>query len=126
MDKNSQSVAFVGCPAFLPEEIDYWLDQSLYQEISNKFTGNNYLTTSFEGSVKPIHALENLVRTDVNVVANTDTNSHRCYVTNFFNGDRMFLVVAVLNFTSNKATLKLIDHSDATKFTKTYNINPWI
>lgn len=27
MDKNSQSVAFGGCPAFLPEEIDYWLDQ---------------------------------------------------------------------------------------------------
>lgn len=43
MDKNSQSVAFGGCPAFLPEEIDYWLDQGLYQEISNKFTGNNYL-----------------------------------------------------------------------------------
>lgn len=59
MDKNSQSVAFGGCPAFLPEEIDYWLDQGLYQEISNKFTGNNYLKTSFEGSVKRIHDLEN-------------------------------------------------------------------
>lgn len=126
MDKNSQSVAFGGCPAFLPEEIDYWLDQGLYQEISNKFTGNNYLKTSFEGSVKRIHDLEKLVRTDVNVVANTETNSNRCYVTNLFNGDRMFFVDAVLNFNSNKATIKLIDHSDATKFKKTYNNNPWI
>lgn len=43
MDKNSQSVAFGGCPAFLPEEIDYWLNLGLQQEISNKFTGQNNL-----------------------------------------------------------------------------------
>lgn len=29
MDKNSQSIAFGGCPAFLPEEIDYWLNLGL-------------------------------------------------------------------------------------------------
>ena len=32
MDKNAQSVAFGGCPAFLPSEIDYWLNNALYQE----------------------------------------------------------------------------------------------
>ena len=38
----------------------------------------------------------------------------------------MFFVDAVLNFNNKKATIKLIDHSDATKFKKTYNNNPWI
>ena len=38
----------------------------------------------------------------------------------------MFFVDAVLNFNNKKATIKLIDHADATKFKKTYNNNPWI
>lgn len=126
MDKNSQSVAFGGCPAFLPEEIDYWLDQGLYQEISNKFTGNNYLKTSFEGSVKRIHDLEKLIRTDYNVEANVESNSNKCFITNLFNGNRMFFVDATLNFNNKKTAIRLIDHSDATKFKKTYNNNPWI
>lgn len=126
MDKNSQSVAFGGCPAFLPEEIDYWLDQGLYQEISNKFTGNNYLKTSFEGSVKRIHDLEKLVRTDHNIEANVELNSNKCFITNLFNGNRMFFVDATLNFNNKKAAIKLIDHADVIKFKKTYNNNPWI
>ena len=67
IDKNAPSVAFGGSPAFLPEEIDYWLNQGLYQEINTKFTGNNTLKTSFEGNVKRIHDLEGLIRTDKNV-----------------------------------------------------------
>ena len=69
MDKNSQSIAFGGCPAFLPEEIDYWLNQGLYQEINTKFTGNNGSKIAFEGSIKRTHDLENLIRTDNNVAA---------------------------------------------------------
>lgn len=126
MDKNSQSVAFGGCPAFLPEEIDYWLNQGLYQEISNKFTGNNYLKTPFEGSVKRVHDLEKLVSTDSNIIANSESDINRCYVTNLFSGNRMFFVDALLNFNGKKAVIKLIDHSDVTKFKKTYNNNPWI
>jgi len=30
MDKNATSIAFGGCPAFLDEEIDYWLNQGMY------------------------------------------------------------------------------------------------
>jgi hypothetical protein len=30
MDKNSNNVAFGSYPAFLPEEIDYWLNQGMY------------------------------------------------------------------------------------------------
>lgn len=126
IDKNSQSSAFGGCPAFLPEEIDHWLNQGLYQEISNKFTGNNYLKTPFEQSVKRIHDLEKLVKTDLGVRANTTPQSNNCYIVNLFNGQRMFFVDAILNFNNKKAEVKLIDHTSAKRFKKTYNNNPWI
>lgn len=43
MDKNSKSVAFGGCPAFLPDEIDYWLNLAMFNVVSTKFTGHNTL-----------------------------------------------------------------------------------
>ena len=126
MDKNSQSISFGGCPAFLPEEIDYWLNQGLYQEINTKFTGNNTSKISFEGSVKRTHDLENLIKTDTNVVATNDVTSNVCYIENFFSGKRMFFVDASLNFGNKKANVRLINHSDAQRFKKTHSNNPWI
>lgn len=126
MDKNSQSIAFGGCPAFLPEEIDYWLDQGLYQEINNKFTGNNYTKIPFEQSVKRIHDLERLVTTDENLAAFPVSNSNYVYVPNLFNGERMFYVEAVLNFNNKQALIKLIDHNHINRFRQTYNNTPWI
>lgn len=126
MDKNSQSIAFGGCPAFLPEEIDYWLNQGLYQEINTKFTGNNPSKIAFEGSIKRTHDLENLIRTDYKVVATKEANINRCYIANLFSDKRMFFVSAVLNFGDDKANVILINHNDSQKFKKTYNNNPWI
>lgn len=126
MDKNSQSIAFGGCPAFLPEEIDYWLNQGLYQEINTKFTGNNPSKIAFEGSIKRTHDLENLIRTDYKVVATKEANTNRCYIANLFSDKRMFFVSAVLNFGDDKANVILINHNDSQKFKKTYNNNPWI
>ena len=126
MDKNSQSIAFGGCPAFLPDEIDYWLNQGLYQEINTKFTGNNPSKIAFEGSIKRTHDLENLIRTDTNVAATKEANINRCFISNLFSGTRMFFVDAVLNFGDNKANVKLITHADSLKFKKTHSNNPWI
>lgn len=126
MDKNSQSVAFGGCPAFLPEEIDYWLNLGLQQEISNKFTGQNNLQQAFEKSVKRIHDLEKLVQTDVNVSAIKESGINRCYIANLFNEQRMFFVDALFNFGSNKTPVNLVDHISAKRFKKSYNNNPWI
>lgn len=125
MDKNSKSVAFGGCPAFLPEEIDYWLNQALYQEINTKFTGNNTLKTAFEGSTKRMHDLEGLIRTD-NVLATKDINTNRCRVTNLYSGKRMFFVDAVLNFGNQSANVVLVSHEVAKKFRQTHDNNPWI
>ena len=126
MDKNSQSIAFGGCPAFLPEEIDYWLNQGLYQEINTKFTGNNASKIAFEGSIKRTHDLENLIRTDYNIAATKEANINRCYIANLFSDKRMFFVDAVLNFNGKKANVLLVKHDDAKKFKKTYTNNPWI
>lgn len=126
MDKNSQSVAFGGCPAFLPEEIDYWLNQALYQEINTKFTGNNSSKIAFEGSIKRTHDLENLIDTDKNVSATKETGINRCFIANLFSGNRMFFIDAVLNFGNKKANVQLVSHEVAQKFRKTHNNNPWI
>lgn len=126
MDKNSQSVAFGGCPAFLPEEIDYWLNQGLYQEINTKFTGNNATKIAFEGSIKRTHDLENLIRTDYNVQATKESGTNRCYITNLFSDKRMFFVDAILNFGENRANIVLVTHDDAQRFKKTHSNNPWI
>ena len=67
MDKNAANIAFGSYPSFLPEEIDYWLNQGMYQEVSNKFTGLNTLKQPFEKSVKRIHDLENLIVTHNNI-----------------------------------------------------------
>lgn len=126
MDKNAQSVAFGGCPAFLPSEIDYWLNNALYQEINTKFTGNNATKVGFEKSVKRVHDLENLIRTDLSVPATKEAGINRCFITNFFSNKRMFFVDATLNFGNDKANVILVTHEDAQRFKKTHNNNPWI
>lgn len=126
MDKNSQSVAFGGCPAFLPEEIDYWLNQALYQEINTKFTGNNSSKIAFEGSIKRTHDLENLIGTDNDIPATKEIEINRCFITNLFGDNRMFFIDAVLNFGNKKANVQLVSHEVAQKFRKTHNNNPWI
>lgn len=124
MDKNSQSIAFGGYPAFLPEEIDYWLNQGMYQEVSNKFTGLNTLKQPFEKSVKRIHDLENLIETE-NVSLNKDQIFNMCVATDVFK-NKMFYVDCVLRFENNVSTVALVDHASASKFKSTYNNLPYI
>lgn len=126
MDKNSQSVAFGGCPAFLPNEIDYWLNLALYQEINTKFTGNNATKVAFEGSTKRTHDLENLIRTDNAVTATKEAGVNRCYIANLFSDKRMFFIDATFNFEDKKANVALVSHTVAQRFKKTHDNNPWI
>ena len=126
MDKNSQSVAFGGCPAYLPNEIDYWLNLALYQEINTKFTGNNATKVAFEGSTKRTHDLENLIRTDNAVAATKEAGTNRCYIANLFSDKRMFFIDATLNFDNKKANVTLVSHTVAQRFKKTHDNNPWI
>lgn len=126
MDKNSQNIAFGGCPAFLPNEIDYWLNLALYQEINTKFTGNNATKVAFEGSTKRTHDLEGLIRTDRDVLATKEANINRCFISNLFNDNRMFFIDATFNFDNKKANVSLVSHTIAQRFKKTHDNNPWI
>ena len=48
-------------PTFLPEEIDVWLNKGYSMLISQKFTGNNFRQIAFEGDIKRIDDLQNLI-----------------------------------------------------------------
>ena len=156
MDKNAEAVAFGGCPAFLPEEIDLFLNQAYIEIISNKFTGQNVLQAPFEGSVKRIADLEGLVKTDYDVEVTLTPNTNVLTLDDYKNKDgqyqRMLYVTVVLHgafqrvigVTEQKsdsqieqtdktitslpdgATCTLIDHDIARSFLRTYNNDPWI
>lgn len=125
MDKTSQSISFGGCPAFLPEEIDYWINQGMYQEVSNKFTGLNTLKQSFEKSTKRTHDLQKLVVTDKVVTLQKDPMYNRCVATDFFK-NKMFYIGCVFRFDSNTTSVTLVEHDIANKFKSTYNNLPYI
>lgn len=129
MDKNAVSTAFGGYPAFLPEEIDYWLEQALLTVMSQKFTGNNSLSTPFEKSVKRIADLEKLIKTDKELtVVNGDAND--VILPNVLNttgnNKRMFFVEAFLHFGNQLAPITIISHDAADSFKSAYNNKPWL
>lgn len=132
LDKNAQASAFGGCPAFLPTEIDFILNQAYLQEISQKFTGNaNAGIVGFDGNAKRVSDLEKLVKTDNSSLVQFDSSSNVLRFPNFFkdsdgNAQRLFFISAVLRFGNKEATCTLIDHLAAAKFLKTYNNFPWI
>lgn len=127
MDKNSQSVAFGGCPAFLPEEIDYWLDTALYQVVMQKFNGEINKKPSFEESVKRIHDLEGLVRTDSDITTEKVVNTNSVVMKNLLdNNKRMLFVSARLKYADKLAIVRIIDHKDVERYRQTYNNLPWV
>lgn len=134
LDKNSDSIAYGGCPAFIDVEIDYWLNRALYDIIISKFTGSNS-DIKFEGSVKRISDLERLVRTDTDLNLIKDQNLNCVYLENLLNlqqysKGRMLFVQAILKWSDGDkeklATVKLINHIDVKQFIQTYNNTPWI
>lgn len=131
MDKNAQGIAFGGCPAFLPEEIDMFLNEAYIQVIHNKYNGTNAAQTAFEGSIKRISDLQNLIKTDNGIsLTYPDASSNVLLLNNFTEGNnsnkRMLYVDCVLHFDNNSTTCELIDHANAKQFLKTYNNDPWI
>lgn len=135
MDKNSQSVAYGGCPAFLPEEVDYWLNKGYYDVLTTKFSGQNTTQTAFEGSVKRTADLERLVKTDTDIDVNLDEGTNRIVLSNLLNRQqdnqgRMFFIQAELYWTNKGNTknsiVSLIDHETSKRFVESYNNKPWI
>lgn len=135
MDKNAQSIAYGGCPAFLPEEVDYWLNKGYYDVITTKFTGQTATQTAFEGSVKRISDLERLVATDKDISVQITPNTNCITVSNLLNRSetntgRLFFIQAILHWNKNEedysSIVDLIDHETAKRYVLTYNNNPWV
>lgn len=134
-DKNAVNIGMSGCPSFLPEEIDYWLYTAYLSKIATKFTGNNTLKQPFEGDIKRVADLENLIKTDKGLSLLGETNSNRLTLDDFRSsityGDdtqdkRMYFIEGILHFDNKLAKVSLVSHKQAQNFLETYNNHPWI
>lgn len=124
LDKNSEEVSFGGYPAFLPEEIDVFLNQAYFEIISNKINDE----IGFEGSLKRLSDLQALVKTDKTIPVELAYNNVLEYQ-NFKDdsNDRLYLLQLVLSFGESYTTYcNIVKHEVAKKYLKTYNNDPWI
>lgn len=126
LDKNAQGVAYGGSPAFLPEEIDIFLNQAQNEIISNKISGNNVLRQGFEGSLQSISELDALVCTDENIFANNSTYNEFVIDDIHDGGRRVTILSAVIMFKGSSTNCLIVDHQNANLFKQTYNNIPWV
>lgn len=75
LDKSSN----LPLPSFLPEEIDYWLNEAQIQIIKQKAFGNNFRKEGFEDSVKRIEDLATLVTIPEGTYASPPLYPHPFY-----------------------------------------------
>lgn len=126
LDKNAQGVAFGGAPAFLPQEIDLFLNQGQDEVISNKISGNNALKVGFEGSQQRISELDALVRTDKNI-SSIRTEFNEFVLENVHkDGERLTIWGVMLKCGNYPTNCLLVDHNTAGLFKQTYNNIPWV
>lgn len=127
LDKNAEGIAFGGCPAFLPEEIDLFLNQAQLEILSNKTTGNNALRVDLEGSISNISEINRLIVTDENLQA-YNTNYNEYIIDNIHGEDdhRMTILSAVLKYGQYKANCSITSHAVAGLYRQTYNNVPWV
>lgn len=126
LDKNAQGVAYGGAPAFLPEEIDIFLNQSQEEIISNKISGNNVLKVGFEGSQQRTSELDYLVRTDKNLSA-TNSQYNEFVLNNVHdNGRRQTIHNVQILFGKEPVNCVSMDHDTAELFKQTYDNTPWV
>ncbi len=126
LDKNAQGVAFGGAPAFLPEEIDLFLNQGQDEIISNKVSGNNALKTGFEGSQQRMSELDVLIRTDKDVDANRSEFNEFVLDNVHKDGERLTIWSIMLKYGNHPTNCLLVDHNTAGLFKQTYNNIPWV
>lgn len=136
LDKNAVNVGINGCPSFLPEEIDYWLNSAYLSKVSTKFTGNNPIQTPFDGNYKRIADLQKLIMTDKSLTVLSETANNKITLNDFTSSitynegtqeKRMFPLSGTLYFSNGYAAVfRMISHENAQKFQRTYNNRPWI
>lgn len=139
-DKNANNIGMSGCPSFLPEEIDYWINSAYLISVSRKFTGNNPLQTPFERNNKRIADLEKLVKVDKGITLASEADTNKLIMHDFTSNivvgsdeqeKRMFFISGILKFKTRtganaNAVVQIINHDQANNFLETYANKPWI
>ena len=128
LDKNAEGVAYGGCPAFLPEEIDLFLNQAQLEILSNKITGNNPIRATLESSVTNISELDRLIATDKNIFAYK--NQYNEFVAKDAHNEddsRLTIIGVQLKYNNTlQANCGITSHDVARLFKQTYNNIPWV
>lgn len=127
LDKNAEGIAYGGCPAFLPEEVDWWLNQAQLEILSNKVTGNNALRVDLEGSISNISEINRLIATENNLQAYHTENNE--YVIEDIHGEdnkRMTILSAMLKYGQFNTNCGITTHQVARLFKQTINNIPWV
>lgn len=126
LDKNAQGVAFGGTPAFLPQEIDIFLNNSQNEIINTKVSGNNVLRQGFEQSARRISELDKLIVTDKNqIVTNTAYNEFSLDDVHKSNS-RSTILSIMLKYKEDMTNCLLVDHNTAGLYKQTYDNTPWV
>lgn len=124
LDKNAQGVAYGGAPAFLPQEVDIFLNQAQNQIFSNKISGNNPLKQGFESSFLRMSELDTLVKSTKLTAKNTEYNEFA--IDNLHEDNRFIILGFNMNMGSYLTNCVLTDHSIAKSYKQTYNNTPWV
>lgn len=126
LDKNAQGVAFGGAPAFLPSEIDIFLNQAQDEILNNKISGNNSLRQGFEASLQRMSQIDKLIATDKNLQITNQVTNEFLLEDAHSNGSRLMLLQFELNYGSELAKGMIIDHNSARLYKQTYDNIPWV
>lgn len=128
LDKNSVSAQYGGCPSFLPEEKDIFLNQAFLELVSQKLDGVNNIP--FEGNPKRISDLQGLINVDKGVVTSVRTNN--VVTINDFDNNHLRLfpltlwVKIVTNGQTQNYECKLTTHNVANNYIQTSVNTPWV
>lgn len=142
MDKSASGAEFGGCPAFLTEEIDKFLDQAVLEVISNKYSGTQN-NMGFDQTEKRMADLQSLIGSAL-ITASSDskikTTVKDCYVeinnrTFQLPCDFMFYVDSIIKVQLKSDSeepvysirpVKLVSHEVAHNFIETDLNKPYI
>ena len=126
LDKNAQGVAFGGAPAFLPKEIDIYLNQAQDEILNNKISGNNPLRQGFEANLQRMSQIDKLVVTDNNLQITNQITNEFLLEDVHDGGKRMMIVQFELKYGNGLAKGIIMNHQDARLFKQTYDNIPWV
>lgn len=125
LDKNAEGIAYGGCPAFLEEEIDIFLNQAQYEILSNKITGNNVLKADFESNLTNMSEINKLVKTEENLHA-VKKEYNEFILDGLHDDDRMTIISILLKYGQFHTNCVITSHTLVEPFKQTYNNIPWV